>query len=211
MEDLSRRFAQRFHRHYARWKVALDPVYEAAAAVLRTSQAPLLDIGCGIGILAHYLRAHGVTVGYTGVDFDTEKIEAARQAASALENTTFSVVDVCQAWPAHQGSVALLDVLQYATPADRADLLKKAATCTTSDGRLLIRTGIRDESWRFRFTQTVDRLANMAAWMKSHPHEFPSREEIVSGMAAEGLALLSVKPLPGKLPFNNFFFVFGRP
>ena len=210
VEDISQRFGRRFHRDYARWKLNLDPVYDAVTLALRSSPAPLLDIGCGIGILAHYLRERDITIPFLGVDFDADKIAAASQASAMLSDITFALADVRHGWPAHQGSVTLLDVLQYASPTDRTALLKQAAACTTHDGRLLIRTGIRDDSWRFRFTWLVDRLANMATWMKSEPHEFPSRDEIISAVEREGLKLLSAEPLQGKLPFNNFFFVFQR-
>jgi 2-polyprenyl-3-methyl-5-hydroxy-6-metoxy-1,4-benzoquinol methylase len=51
------RFRKPWHRDYARAKLRMDPVYAAAAAAtLGNSETPLLDIGCGLGLLGCYLR-----------------------------------------------------------------------------------------------------------------------------------------------------------
>ena len=204
------RFTARFHRDYAKWKLRLDPVYKAVGAVLEQTQEPLLDIGCGIGLLAHYLRWRGINIPFFGADFDVSKIAAARQTSASLKDVSFTVMDFREAWPAHSGSVTLLDVLQYAPPSERQSIFEQAALRTSAAGRLIIRTGIRDDSWRFHFTWTIDRLANLTSWMKSRPHKFPTAEEITNTAAEQQLKLISAEPLQGKLPFNNFLFVFSR-
>jgi 2-polyprenyl-3-methyl-5-hydroxy-6-metoxy-1,4-benzoquinol methylase len=209
-EAISSLYANRFHQGYARWKLRLDPVYHVVSETLKDTSAPVLDIGCGIGLLAHYLSDTGVRLPFTGVDFDRSKIAAARETSSQLEHVTFSVMDLRDGWPAHQGSVTLLDILQYVGKPDREEVLKRAAQRTAGDGRLIIRTGIHDSSWRFRFTQLVDRLANVFWWMKSGPQDYPTKDSITSIPIAEGLRLLHMHPLQGKLPFNNYVFVFVR-
>src|SRR5690606_33465604 len=70
----------RTHYFYARAKLRSDPLYRGVVDALRGSDAPLLDLGCGIGLLAHALRAGGVSMPYRGVDNDARKIESARRA-----------------------------------------------------------------------------------------------------------------------------------
>ena len=51
----------------------------------------LLDLGCGVGLLAHALRQDGQTMDYRGVDNDAAKISRAQKVAVAndLADTRF--------------------------------------------------------------------------------------------------------------------------
>jgi len=79
-------YPTRFLRSYVRWKIANDAVYDA---VYRRAQGPIVDIGCGAGVLAAYLRARGCDAPIAGVDHDARKIEVAR--ALGLRDATFKV------------------------------------------------------------------------------------------------------------------------
>ena len=74
--------SRRYHYYYVRGKLASDPLYPGVVAALRGCEAPLLDLGCGIGLLAHALRADGQAVAYAGMDFDAGKIAIANTAAT---------------------------------------------------------------------------------------------------------------------------------
>ena len=65
--------------YYAIGKIALDPAYPVVASILRESQRPLLDLGCGMGLLAAYLRANGHRAPILGWDVDQRKIDVAQQ------------------------------------------------------------------------------------------------------------------------------------
>ena len=49
-------FHQRWLRNYVRGKLRRDRIYQAAYELLHSSAAPILDVGCGVGLLAFYLR-----------------------------------------------------------------------------------------------------------------------------------------------------------
>lgn len=67
------------------------PVWNAIIRRLRTAETEtVLDLGCGPGQLAAYLRAEGFTR-YTGVDFSATAIEQARARCPDL---TFHVADL---------------------------------------------------------------------------------------------------------------------
>ena len=53
-------FGNRWNYFYSRAKLASDPLYPAVADALRGTSAPLLDLGCGIGLLALAWLAVGV-------------------------------------------------------------------------------------------------------------------------------------------------------
>lgn len=110
----------RLQRCYVRTKLASDPVYAAVTALVAGSALPLLDIGCGIGLLGQYLHAHGHALPYLGVDHDPRKIAAGRRAvqrAGLAATMGLHRADVTEL-PPTRGHVALLDVLHY-LPAGR--------------------------------------------------------------------------------------------
>src|SRR5690606_7029325 len=92
----------RWHHHYALAKLRTDPLYPGVVDALHGTTAPVLDLGCGIGLLAHVLRAAGVDIPYRGIDNDAPKVERARAAAAnaGLRDVAFDVVDLADGPPA---------------------------------------------------------------------------------------------------------------
>lgn len=204
-------FASRFEREYVKWKLRTDPLYDALAGLLKKDNLPVLDIGCGRGLLAFHLREHGVTNAITGLDFDARKIHAARKVAVHYPpSPEFHITAVCQPWPAVAGHVCLLDVLQYLPDEDQLQLLTKASAHVATDGLLIIRTGLRGEGWRQRITVLTDHLMAWTRMMKSRPLSYPTRPAIQNALGAAGLQPLDARPLSEGTPFNNHLLVFSK-
>lgn len=201
-------YGNRWHYHYSRIKLGADPLYPGVAAALRGSAQPVLDLGCGIGLLAHALRVEQLTVPYRGVDNDAGKIRRARIAADAagLRDVTFDVVDLATTLPAHRGSVALLDVLQYLDDAAQQRLLDGAIAMLVPGARLVIRTGIEDGTRRMRLTRGIDRIANVLGWMNAAPRRYPREADLRARLQRAGLRC-TFTPLRGNTPFNNWMIV----
>lgn len=206
-----RAFGNRYHYFYTRAKLASDPLYPGVAEALRGTTAPLLDLGCGLGLLAHTLRADGIALPYRGVDIDAGKIARARDVAvrAGLADVAFEAVDLTRAMPAHRGSVAILDVLQYVDAAAQAAILDAAMAMLSADGRLVLRTGLDDGGARHRFTDLADRFGRLAGWMYSAPRRYPRADELRARFEAAGLAA-EFMPLYGDTPFNNWRIVVRR-
>lgn len=207
---LSRRFPFGYQNHYVFCKLVMDPVYAATLASLRAAPPlPLLDIGCGPGLLSLYLRAHGFAPPIHGIDYDPRKTETAAAVLAGFADCTFAPGDAREGLPEHSGHVSILDILQFFTPDEVRALVTAAAARVAPGGRLVIRTCLRDEGWRFRLTRAGDWLAKVTFWMKDHASHYPSREELTGVLEAAGLRG-TVRRLSGRLPFNNFFIDFGR-
>ena len=209
-----REFAGRFPSVQERWyvmgKLASDPLYPAVNEVLQATTAPLLDVGCGMGVLAFYLRQRGWRSAITGVDYDPRKIATARRLAGDFgTDMEFSEGDAATSLPAHCGSVTVLDIMQYFAPAARDGMLRECAARIADDGVLVIRTGIMDDTWRFRITRFIDRMADWVNWMKDPPLHYPSRDELCRLLGDAGL-VGDFTPLWGRTPFNNWLGVFRR-
>ncbi len=201
----SQRFGNRRDYYYSRGKLGSDPLFPGALAALRGDTQPLLDIGCGLGLLAHVLRQDGATMDYRGVDVDADKIARAERARdrAALADTRFDCLDASAQLPPHQGSVALLDVLQYLPAEAQPRLLSDAAARVAPGGRLVIRTMLADNSGRDRTTRITDMLAHLIGWMGTRPRHYPDAASVRAPLEAAGLQL-QMAPLYGNTPFNNW-------
>jgi 2-polyprenyl-3-methyl-5-hydroxy-6-metoxy-1,4-benzoquinol methylase len=203
---LASRYESRYLRGYVRTKVASDPVYEAVADRLRDHSLPLVDLGCGVGLMAFYLRETGFRGPITGIDFDRRKILAAQAVADrhAL-NVTFRTADARAMLPEGH-SVIILDVLQYMDRDSQQLTLRNAARAVASGGVVIIRAGIRDTSWRYRLSWLSDTFGRATRWMRAERLAIPTRDDITSVFAEEFDA--EVTPLWGRTPFNNYLFIF---
>ncbi|MDV0437944.1 methyltransferase [Xanthomonas sacchari] len=198
----------RYDYYYTRTKLRTDPLYPGVLAALRGTDAPVLDLGCGLGLLAHALRADGQRQRYHGVDIDAAKIRRAGAIAArnALQDTHFAVVDLGQSWPEHHGSVAILDVLQYLDRDMQSNLIRSVARMLTPGAKLVIRSGLGDASGRGRTSRITDVLAHLAGWMQELPKAYPTRDSLQAQLDAAGLRA-SFAPLYGNTPFNNWLIV----
>ncbi|RYD20819.1 MAG: methyltransferase domain-containing protein [Verrucomicrobiaceae bacterium] len=204
-------FPGRWDRSYVASKLRTDPLYTALVEHLRDSELPLLDLGCGLGLLAFYLRAEGIKVPIHGLDYDVRKIESARRAASSsgTPDVTFEHHDARTGLPAHHGNVSILDILQFFTPDQQETLLGLAASRVAPGGKLVIRSGLRDDSTRFKITVAGDVLAKVTFWMKAAPTHYPTADDFQRILSPHGEVVIS--PLWGGTPFNNHLVVLTCP
>jgi 2-polyprenyl-3-methyl-5-hydroxy-6-metoxy-1,4-benzoquinol methylase len=191
--------------YYSRAKLGSDPLYPGVCAALRGTTAPVLDMGCGLGLLAHALRAQNLALPYRGVDNDAGKIARARRAAARaqLSDVGFDTVDLANEQPEHRGSVVLLDVLQFISPQAQARTLETAVAMLVPGAKLVIRTGLADGSNRARVTRAVDVFSRALGWMNAGPSRYPDAGELRARFEAAGLQV-EFMPLYGKTPFNNW-------
>jgi 2-polyprenyl-3-methyl-5-hydroxy-6-metoxy-1,4-benzoquinol methylase len=204
------RFPSRWLRSYVGSKLRSDPAFPAAFHLLRESNQPLLDIGCGIGLLAFYLRERGLNATLVGLDLDERKIRrAAKVAGSSYSDMQFIAGDARQKEFGISGNVVLLDVLHYLRPADQEQLLQRAAACVAPNGVLLIRDAPRDKNLRFWLTVVAEKFAQAISWNIAAQLHFPTRQQISAPFSPAEFVGES-RPLWGRTPFNNHLFIFRR-
>jgi SAM-dependent methyltransferase len=204
LSAIAARYDTLFLRWYARSKLATDPLYDAVAKRLRAHPYPVVDIGCGIGLMAFHLREHGFAQPITGIDHDAMKIAAASR--TAYDGMRFTTGDARDAIPAGS-SVLLLDVLHYFDAVEQSRILENVARAVPPGGVAIIRDAVRDGSWRYRATYAVELFARAIHWIRAERLHFPMHDRIVS--AFDGFDI-EVTPLWGSTPFNNYLFVFTK-
>jgi len=210
LASIASRFDSISLRAYVRSKLKRDPVYEATWRLLEHSALPVLDIGCGIGLLPMFLRERGFRGEMIGLDTDSEKISIARKVTELDASTTFRTQDAAEGFADFQGSLTMLDVLHYLTTEDQRILLDRAAQSVASGGMAIIRDCPRDNTWRYRATYLEELFAVKVGWLKVPRLNFPTLQQLIHPFASRGFAS-EVRPLWGKTPFNNHLFVFRRP
>ena len=202
-------FEERWLRIYVNWKLRADPIYLTAFDLFRNSDQPLVDIGCGVGLLAFYLRERNFLAPISGFDRDGRKIERANTVAQgACRDVEFIKQDVCE--PLGQtGNIVLFDVLHYLRPDEQSRLLERLASRLAPGELVVIRDCPRDGNTRFWLTSWAERFAQATTWNIKVPLHFPPRERIL-GAFGEDQFSRTVRPLWGNMPFNNQLFIFRR-
>ena len=203
------RFRSRFLWQYIIRKLQSDPAYPAVYEEVCASSAPLLDVGCGLGLLGFYLRERGFENPIVGLDRDLRKVRAAQRVASEYQEMDLRAQDLRGTLTEFSGNVAILDVLHYLSSDDQQDLLSRVAGRIAPGAALLVRDCPRDAGLRYAGTYLAEKFAQLVAWNIDVPLHFPSRETIFQNFSPNEFGR-DVKPLWGGTPFNNHFFTFRR-
>ncbi len=192
----------RFLHGYAKGKTRWDPAYPAVAEILRKSPHALLDIGCGVGLLAAYLREAGCRQRLLGIEPDANKVDVAMaHIAPAYPHTEFVVGDA-RALPEFSGDVVMLDVLHYMDRDGQMAVLRQVASRVAPGGCALIRTTFRDRSWRYYATMAEEVVVRVSGWIRGGCCQFPTRAEVLAPFSGSQWTA-TVRPMWGRTPFNS--------
>lgn len=184
---------------YSLAKIATDPAYRFVAGALAGSRLPLLDVGCGVGLLAAYLRALGESFPIQGIDRDAEKIALAKES---IPEANFLVGDALDL-PPHSGNLVVLDVVHYFDQAARVQFFAEIKQRLAPGGTAYVRLTLRDKSVRFLLTRAEEWFVCASGWIPFHGAHFPSREEIFDAAATCSLQV-RMAPMWGATPFNSY-------
>ena len=159
------RYAQtpRKFRYYAAAKYRMDPCYRALCARI-PEDSQVVDLGCGLGMLALALAELGGNRRTLGIDWDGPKIEAGNAAARDLPTGTVTLVrdDVRNAAIPPCEVITIIDVLHYYDPATQTAILERAVSALKPGGHLFIRETDPEKAGGARLTRWFER--NMVRW-----------------------------------------------
>lgn len=232
--ELVARAAERFRSsgrgpyYFARGKLGGDPVF---AALLRdgriASGARIVDVGCGLGVLAALLASaeqcdpstsdwpqtwappplHWTLLGF---DLRTRAIAAAQSALSDRgARVSFTVGDVRRMALPASDVVVMLDVLHYIGHDDQRVVLTTVFEALPAGGTLLLRVGDAAPNWRFRWTAAVDACVTLArgSWPRFHFRPLAAWQSLLESI---GFACVA-QPMSEGTAFANVLLIATKP
>ena len=196
-------------RSYVRNKLRSDRIYPAAYDLLGRSDEPILDVGCGVGLLAFYLRERACVQPIVGLDLDARKIEHGATIARRYRDVELRLQDVAAELPDFRGNIVLFDILHYLPRSEQTALLSRLAERVVPGGLLVIRDAPREMRPRYWMTWLAEKFAQTISWNIDGALHFPSRGSIDDVFGDADFRRES-RPLWGASPFNNHIFIFRR-
>ncbi len=175
--------AGKFATHFARGKLTGDPVFrEILQQGLIGSNAHLIDIGCGQGLLSAWIWAAesmakdpywpkdwsaaplGVTV--RGIELmEKDVLRASKAMAVHADRLTFDAIDMCDASFEKADVFAILDVLHYVPFTAQKDILHRVHQALLPGGLLILRVGDAAGGLGFKVSNWVD---NTVTFIRGH-------------------------------------------
>ncbi|MDA8377756.1 MAG: class I SAM-dependent methyltransferase [Planctomycetia bacterium] len=215
------RAAGRFAWHFARGKLGGDPVFTGLLEHgLIPAQARILDLGCGQGLLAAWLRAANAMysarnwprdwpIAPTGTTFrgielmprDVRRAEVITGHGVVVEEGDIRTADFGSA-----NLVVILDVLHYMDFSAQDDVLRRVRAALTADGTLLLRVGNAAAGWPFRISNWVDFMAATARGHRLERLYCRTLDQWTHVLESLGLTVKSV-PMSQGTPFANVLMV----
>ena len=205
VRDIARAYGRsRWLRGYVRGKIAWDPVFPLARREIVQRNQPVIDIGCGLGLLGISLRAAGITLRYRGSDISAWKVNLGKEAVRyyAFEDAGFEVCDALSTPIPEGATICMFDVLHYLKPEDQQRMLARLAEAAEQGSLVLIRSALRGTGWRYAATLLEEWWTRATGWIRGGEINFPTREEVVGVFEERGLAT-EVFPLWGRTPFAS--------
>ena len=203
--QISRAYGRsRWLRGYVMGKMSSDPVFKTAWKFISIRRQPVLDIGCGLGLLGISMRGAGLTERYRGFDTSAWKVNLAKEAMRyfAFEEVGFEVRDALSVQIPEGATVCMFDVLHYLSSSEQKLMLERLAKAAEAGSLILLRTTFKDAGWRYLVTLAEEWWTRVSGWISGGEVNFPRRRELVSFFKERGLGI-GVTPLWGKTPFGG--------
>lgn len=190
-------------RGYIRGKLRADPVFPAALEELCASPGPVVDLGCGLGLLGFWLRRHGYEEPYRGCDLSAWKIHAAQGAVNRMGwDLELSAGDMTKFPLAGARWICAFDVLHYLGPDVQRAMISRLGAVAKGGATVLLRTGVKGCGWRSAVTIAEEYWTRCSGWIRGGAVNFPALSELEVWVAAEGCRM-QARPLWGRTPFSS--------
>ncbi|MEY3480312.1 MAG: hypothetical protein RIQ71_1087 [Verrucomicrobiota bacterium] len=194
-------------RGYVNGKLRSDPVFATALRVIGGSALSVLDLGCGLGLLGLWLRAHHVRSPYRGCDLGGWKITAGNEVALRMGFADFALkeADMCRFLCEEPSFICAFDVIHYLPVSVQSDFLRRLGAAARSGSTVLLRTGVRGCGWRTGATVLEECWTRSTGWIRGGRVNFPRLEDVRRLFESEGCCVRS-RPLWGRTPFSSHWF-----
>jgi SAM-dependent methyltransferase len=180
------------------WKMKTDPLFDAVEKAVPAG-GEILDLGCGYGLVAHWLTILTPERRVRGVDFDANKIRVAQVTARANSRVNFEQRDILE-WPEFPACdcALLCDVLHYFPHELKAEVLRKVFQALRPGGCLIIRDAMANENSSHRAVARAEKWAVRLGQNKTrHGLHFEDENAHLALLREAGCAKVEVRDGPG--------------
>ncbi len=150
------------------------------------TQGRIVDLGCGMGLLAHVQAQRAPDCEIIAVDHDAKRIAALRASITTQSiepvHASFDDVDL----PDCDG-IALIDVLHYLDEAGQEALLERCADALRPGGVLVLRDPNRAGGLRFAFTRLHEKLAVRLGFTRAKLGRYRTVDDWARALEGHGL------------------------
>ncbi|WPP48772.1 MMPL family transporter [Catalinimonas niigatensis] len=176
---------------YLRVKQRLENGYHIFHELLPIS-GRIVDLGCGYGFMSYALAFSGENRQILGVDYDTEKIEVAKNCPVKPANLEFDEGDVATYAYGKSDAFIISDVLHYLLPDKQLQVLKNMVMQLNPGGRMIIRDGDSSKADRHKGTQLTEVFSTGTGFNKTQNKLYFISAEMISNFASENSLALEV-------------------
>lgn len=174
-----------------RWRSCPFP----AVAEHLPDSGPILEVGCGHGLMAALAALQSSGRRVTGVDVDGKKIAAARQAAGRARDQgahlDFSTMGDGELPEGPWQAVVVVDVLYLLDPHEQRALLDACAARLAPGGTLLVKEMDYRPRAKFAWNLAQETLAvRVLGLTEGSRLSFTAPDVVASGLRAQGLTVI---------------------
>ena len=188
-----RRMISRLYRYhgpypsqFVYWKLRTDPLFPAVNQAT-PRQGLILDLGCGYGLVAHWLTLSAPDRTVLGVDHDAGKIQIARSTMTSQPRVTFACQDLLRWEYPPCDHVLLCDVLHYLPRELKQRVLQQAFAAMRPGGSLILRDAAGADACSHRLVVWTERLGvRLGQNRTNHGLHFESAAEYQQLLASAG-------------------------
>ena len=132
----------------------------------------IIDVGCGYGYFSYFIHYKNKDRQVLGLDYDSEKIEIAKNAYNITENVTFESTDITIFDMPVMDVIFFNDVLHYLSENEQLDVLRKSVNALSENGLLVIRDGVTDLEDRHKITLKTEKYSTNIVGFNKKTREF---------------------------------------
>jgi len=140
---------------YMRIKLKIEKNYEFLNSII-PDNASIVDIGCGYGFLSYMLALASNDRIITGIDYDSEKINVAKNITIPALNVSFESADAVSYQFPESDVFIMSDMLHYMPSDVQVNLIVKCMSKLNKDGMIIIRDANKDLSGRHFYTRVSE-------------------------------------------------------
>ena len=199
-------FQGRWLKGYIQGKLTTDPLFKQALHEVQQHQGVIIDLGCGLGLFALWLREHGMILSYRGCDLDAWKIKAAEVAVQRLGHAeiTLEIAEMTKFPLEDAAVVCVFDVLHYLPSDAQHQLVTRLAMAARAGAIVLIRTGVKGCGWRSLLTLIEECWIRITGWIQGGEITIPDLKNLIELFESHG-CLVKSHALWGKTPFSSYW------